>query len=480
MGEGTQTCQVAPTGDQLSVHPDYQEPRDRKARRRSRKRKKVEPLPALGEELATTISHFFPSLKRWIATLLDTRQQNKVEYKKEFCIWSALSMFFLGLGSRRQFDHEAEADAGTAERIFLHNVNRLAHTHATELAHGDTIHDYLAGLPPQYLEIFLPRMAQRLMRMRVLDYARMSGRYLLAIDGTGTGSSHQQCCNACLRQIKDGKTLYYHLALEAKLITPDGLAFSVASEFVENVHPEANKQDCEQAAMPRIMAKIKERFPRMRFCVLLDGVYANKTIFGLCKKYGWDWIITFKSGRLPTAFSEFMVLKDLSPDNVVETHIDGRYQRLSWVNDLEHEGFQFSAFDCLTYNDEQDVVYFAWVTNLPVRGDTVVLFANHGGRKRWTIENQGFKNQKKQSYALEHRYSNNQNARKNYYFLIQVAHAIVQLLIRGRLAQPFKTIIRSVKNLFRRLVDSFHHQIISPHAADPQLLPQMQIRLDSS
>ena len=57
--------------------------------------------------------------------------------------------------------------------------------------------------------------------------------------------------------------------------------------------------------------------------------------------------------------------------------MEGHYQRLSWVHDLEHEGFRFAAFDCLTYNDEGEVVYFAWITNLPVRNDTVCELANH-------------------------------------------------------------------------------------------------------
>lgn len=431
--------------------------------------------------MAKTISHFFPSFNRWLTALPDSRQQGKVVYDKRFCIWSALAIFLLGLGSRRQYDNETLVAAASKLSSLLDNLNQLAHTQQEDTMHGDAINDYLITLPPKHLEAILPNMCARLIRMRALEYARFFGRYLIVIDATGTGSSHRPCCTSCLRQTQNGKTIYYHLVLEAKLITPQGMVFSIGTEFVENSNPGAKKQDCESAAVPRLMAKIKERFPRLPICMLFDGLYANQSVFALCKKYDWRWIISFKSGRLPTAFHEFMVLKaTLCHENFEETHIDGRYQRLSWVHDLEHEGFTFNAFDCLTYNEKGEVVYFAWCTDLPVNRDNVVPFANHGGRKRWTIENQGFNNQKNQEYNLEHAYSKNENARKNFYFILQIAHAFIQLLTHGLIKSAVKETIRSVKNLFRQMADSFRHHTISRQAADPSLLTPIQIRLDSS
>ena len=103
MGQGTQASQETPEGHQLSVHQDHQGARAPQARRRARKRKEVEPLPALGEELGKTVYHFFPQFRRWLTALPDARQQGKVVYNKIFCVWSALSIFMQALGSRRQF-----------------------------------------------------------------------------------------------------------------------------------------------------------------------------------------------------------------------------------------------------------------------------------------------------------------------------------------------------------------------------------------
>ncbi len=434
----------------------------------------------MGEEVARTVGHFFPQFDSWLEALPDPRCQGKVVYDKALCIWEAMDIFILGLGSRRQFDHEAHKDAATLDQCLRRNLNRLAKTEAMDIAHGDTVNDYLKELEPEHLGAIPRRMAQRLLRMRVLEYARIQDRSLIAVDATGVGSWSRRHCEACLHQTHNGVTTYYHLVLEAKLITPDGLAFSVCSEFIENVDPQATKQDCELAALPRLMAKLKALFPRLPICLLFDSLYANQTVLRLCRQHDWRWIITFKQGSLPTVFAEFHTLKLLSPDSFLETSVLDRYQRLSWVHDLEHEGFRFTAFDCLTYNEDEEVVYFAWMTDMVVRRDTVCELANQGGRKRWTIENQGFRNQKHQEYRLEHSYSDNPIALKNYYFIIQIVHAIVQLLVRGLLAGVFRRSIGSIKNLFRCLADSFHHQIIPAEAVDPLILVTIQIRLDTS
>ena len=357
MGEGVSADEADSDADQLSVPADHSPACSRKTGRRARKRVAVEPLPLLGEALAETVGHFFPDFGRWIGGFPEFRCAGKIVYDREYCIWSGISLFVRGLGSRRQFDHESRQDKAGTTQCLLQNLNRLASTESLDLLHGDTLNDYLKQLPPAHLESLPQRMAQRLIRMRVLEYARLHDRYQIVIDATGLWSWNERHCDACLHQTQNGVTTYYHLALEAKLITPDGMALSVCTEFIENADPLADKQDCERAAIPRMLATLKTIFPKLPICLLFDAAYANQTVFRLCHENGCSWIITFKEGSLPIAF-------------------------------------RFAAFDCLTYNNDGEVVYFAWITNLPVRCDTVCELANQGGRKRWTIENQGFRNQK--------------------------------------------------------------------------------------
>lgn len=392
-------------------------------------------------------------------------------------IWAGLGIFLMGLESRRQFDRESDEDTGT----FLKNLNQLAGTDAEFVPHNITVADYLKQLPLSALEEFPPNMVGTLIRSRVLEASRLFGRYYtIAVDATGYQSFPERHCEHCLTQKQGGKTIYYHLVLEAKLVTPGGLALSLGTEFVENIEPEAHRQDCELKALPRLIKQIKKRFPRLQICLLLDGLYANQGVFALCQQIGWKWVITFREGRLPTAFDEFQRIKGLTPDNFIEHWEAQRYQRIAWVDDLEHEGYRFGAFDCLTYDKDHGQQYFAWITNLPVRESTVRQLTNKGGRIRWKIENEGFNIQKNYGFALEHVYCHDLNAAKNYYFLLQIAHIILQLMLKGSLRKTFKSRIQTLKNFFKRLAESLRNAIIRAAEITESAVRSIQIRLDSS
>jgi hypothetical protein len=52
---------------------------------------------------------------------------------------------------------------------------------------------------------------------------------------------------------------------------------------------------------------------------------------------------------------------------------------------------------------------------------------------RWKIENEGFNVQKKGCFGLEHAYTNHPNSAKVFYFLLQIAHLLAQLLYKANL-----------------------------------------------
>ncbi len=74
---------------------------------------------------------------------------------------------------------------------------------------------------------------------------------------------------------------------------------------------------------------------------------------------------------------------------------------------------------------------WSWVTSLEVNHQTVVEVATNGGRERWRTENEGFNTQKNSGLNLEHAYSH--TCWKAYYFLLQIAHLLLQLLEKGSL-----------------------------------------------
>jgi hypothetical protein len=92
--------------------------------------------------------------------------------------------------------------------------------------HGDTLDDAFSRMDPQEFQEVVCGMTEALIRKKVLYRSRLSDRYfVVAIDGTGTLSFAQRHCPHCLTVTRNGKTLYYHNVLEAKLVNPHRVRF---------------------------------------------------------------------------------------------------------------------------------------------------------------------------------------------------------------------------------------------------------------
>ena len=62
--------------------------------------------------------------------------------------------------------------------------------------------------------------------------------------------------------------------------------------------------------------------------------------------------------------------------------------------------------------------HFKWITNFSLMAHNVDRLANHGGRLRWKIENEGFNVQKNSDLKPEHTYSHGPMARTVFYLLL--------------------------------------------------------------
>jgi hypothetical protein len=382
-------------------------------------------------------------------------------------------LFLLKLTSRRQFNQEARSPA------FLNNLNQLAQTRAETVPYDGTVAYLLEKLPPNELEALPSRMVQRLIRTKALDKFRLFGHFLIAVDGSGMLRFNQRHCPHCLTQRQAGQTRYFHHVLEAKLVTRSGLALSVATEFIENSDPAETKQDCELKAFYRIVKKIKRAFPQMRICLLLDGLYAKAPVFDLCRKNQWRFIVTFKKGSIPDLYGEFVALRQIAKDQREVQCGKGIKKIFAWVSDLPYMNHSLQVFQELEWTAKKKR-RFVWITNFKTNPLTVKKLAEEGGRLRWIIENVGFHTQKNGGYNLEHPYSKNHNAAKHFYFLLQIAHMINQLIVHGSLLRQFQAMLGSLRNFSRRMAEHFRNLKL-PEELDQRRSPRaFQIRLDSS
>jgi hypothetical protein len=405
----------------------------------------------------------------------DFRDPNRIVYPAPYLLWVGLLLFVARLGARRRLRFDLGSPAG------IENLNRLAGTSVGAIPHPDTLAYFLKGLPPSELAEVRFGMIYDVIRSRALEKLRLRGQfYTVAADGTGILTFPERHCEHCLTQVHDGKTTYYHMVLEMKLVTPTGLALSFATEFIENT-PGRTKQDCELAAFYRIVPKVRERFPNLPLCLLLDSLYLNQNVLRMLKQHRLHSIINFKEGSLPTAYAEFQALHPLTSGQTLRRQDGQVEQAFRWVNGLVLEGITFHAFECVETVPPEPSTPFFWATDLAVTPENVVELSQQGGRCRWKIENQGFNTQKNQGYNLEHAYCEHETAAKNFYLLLQIAHLLVQLVEASNLfPRPVAALFGSSQAFARRILEAFRNGVLSAEALREIEAGRYQIRLNTS
>jgi RimJ/RimL family protein N-acetyltransferase len=275
-------------------------------------------------------------------------------------------------------------------------------------------------------------------------------------------------------------------------VTTTGFAFSVMTEFIENLADAPTKQDCELKAFYRLAERLKPHFPRLPICLLLDGLFAGGPTFTRCEQSGWKYLITLQDGDRPSVHQDFEALMKLAADQHFHFTPPGYPpvpQDFRWMNDLnyvdtEQHAHRLAVLECLEAEEldgQSHTPRFQWVSNFTVTAQNVISLANQGGRLRWKIENEGFNDQKCGGYALEHVYTQNPTTAKIFYFLLQIAHLLSQLIAHGSLfRQAFPKGVGSAKNLAFRLLEAWCNLRCAPAEVLALGAGRFQIRFDTS
>jgi hypothetical protein len=445
-----------------------------------------EELASLIPSLLSTIRHFFGDFFPLFKKVKDPREPRKIKYPMKALAFAGIMMFLCHLGSRRQIGLLLR------NRASVENCRSLFRTDG--FPHGDTLNDTFSRVEPDEFQEIVCTMTEILIRKKVLNPWRLLGRrYVVAVDGTGVITFKERHCPHCLTQTQNGKTLYFHKVLEAKIVTPNGFAFSLMTEFIENAGEFVSKQDCELRAFYRLAKRLKKRFPRLPLCMSLDGLYAGGPTFEICNRFDWKFIIVLKDDSLPYVNQEFGSLSEMQPENTL-TWLTGKRseirQKLLWVNNIHYvdsnkTAHSVSVMECgetkPSKQGKMTTTTFRWVTNYEVKSRTVIELANSGGRIRWKVENEGFNVQKNGGYGLEHAYSENTNALKVFYFLMQIAHMLFQLLQKGSLLKKvFPRGCGSYKNLARLILEAWRTIRLTCEQLKDICAGGFQIRFDSS
>ncbi|GHV52848.1 hypothetical protein FACS1894181_16300 [Bacteroidia bacterium] len=173
----------------------------------------------------------------------------------EETVMGAISIFLFRQGSRNSLDNKRR------EEPFVWNYFQ---TFGLRLLHQDTTAAVPCRLDPDKLKQVKMNLMSNMFNQKWLRLYRLQNKYYLAaIDATGEVSSGYRHCEHCLAGTKKGVVTYCHYALEAKLVTRDGLCLSLATGWIENPDGNFVKQDCERKAFLRLASRLKKQYPRL-------------------------------------------------------------------------------------------------------------------------------------------------------------------------------------------------------------------------
>lgn len=398
--------------------------------RRERKNA-VNPL----EELLIIMKQYFPKLTIWIENLTDTRHQSYITYDFKICLLTQILAFCSSYQSMNKIGRDFNSD------IVIKNINNILKTNYVELPHKDTLINVISEIKFEELEQIQTKIIKTLIRSKMLDKYRFNGLFHIVIDGTGLYSTRVNLGEQAITKVynKDADneyTLYSYYALEAKLVCGN-MTFSLATEFVENetytdeygnTYRKFDKQDCELKASYRLLNKIKNRFPKLPIIIGGDALYLGRPFLELCDSLKFDYIIRYKESDAPTIKRNFNEIKIIDQDY--------EYQNEIIFGDLKNKDFY--TLNVISYDEESvdeetgeiTITNFSFVTSLHITSknkNNLVLL----GRRRWKIENKGFKEQKSDILNIKHIYTKRCEGTKNLYLLIQFAHTFLNLLNYG-------------------------------------------------
>ena len=432
-----------------------------------------------------TVRHFFGEWDEIFKNVKDGRNPEMIIYPLEELLFTGVLMYLCHLGSRRNINHKLRGNE-TAEE-------KSKHLFGTErIPHGDTLDYAFRKLNVEEVQNVVSWMTATLIRKKVLTKWRLFDHYyLVAIDGTGVLNFSERHCPYCMTQkLNNGTIRYYHPVLEAKLITGNGFAFSLMTEFIENRDPEATKQDCELKAFYRLASRLKEQFPKLPICLLMDGLYAGGPTFSVCERNNWKYLIVLKDNDLSDINQEFEALLKMTPEYHREIKLEGgSRQAFRWMDGISYTDsiliqHLLGVVECVETDQddggEEHVGKHKWLTNFSLTSRNVPTLST-AGRSRWKIENEGFNLQKNGGYRLEHPYSHHNVARKIFYLLLQIAFTIFQLMAKGSLFRnAFPNGVGSLKNIAFCLLEAWRNLRLDDQTFISLYSGRFQIRFDTS
>ena len=215
-------------------------------------------------------------------------------------------------------------------------------------------------------------------------------------------------------------------------------------------------------AFKRMATRLKKNFPKLKFIITGDALYASGPFIKLCLDNKWDYIFRLKSDKLKTVNRDF--------DGLISIDSGSIHKNYFVVKDYSYNEYKFNIIRFIEQVKNKDDKIFTFITSLSVTDNNIKKLIDMG-RRRWKIENNGFNNQKNILFDITHMCSLDYNAMKVHYLFIQFAHTIRQLLDFG------SNLVESFQGKLKEISFAILNELTSSHV-NVSLNSNFQLRFD--
>lgn len=283
-----------------------------------------------------------------------------------------------------------------------------------QIPSDNQIRNLLDPIAPETLSPLMASIGDDLYRNGYLEAFRsVGGTFLIALDGTEFFSSKEISCPCCSRaELKNGETLYRHIAVTPVLVAPGQQnVIALPPQFVQPQDGQ-DKQDCEIKAGTRWLTQWAGHYAPWGITVQGDDLYCHQPFCQHVLEAKMAFNFTCKPDSHPALYEW---VADLSRNGRVASISRTRWtgkKRLTdtyrYVNQVPlrdtDDALMVNWYELTTTDAQGKVLYHnAWATSHLISEHNVELLAK-AGRARWKIENEGNNTLKTKGYHFEHNF----------------------------------------------------------------------------
>lgn len=283
-----------------------------------------------------------------------------------------------------------------------------------EIPCDNQIRNLLDAVPPDELFSIFAYVMDGLYELGYLDaYRSINGTLLVPMDGTQYFSSSKiHCSNCTVKHHNNGQDSYSHTVITPVITAPGtNTVFPLEPEFIcpQDGH---DKQDCENAAAKRWLARFGPRYRDWRITVLGDDLYCKQPVCEAILNEGLSFVLVCKPDSHSTLYEW---VQGLEATGGVQTRTVTRRRGKQVETDTYRfvnrvplrdgkDALEVNWCELSTRDADGKIIYKnAFATNYEITHENVVEVVQ-AGRARWKVENENNNVLKTKGYHLTHNF----------------------------------------------------------------------------